>query len=37
MQGITGCHMKPYAVAEYVEFQSGIQFNYGKITMTSPS
>lgn len=32
MQGIAGCHMKShYAVAEYVEFQSGIQFNYGKI------
>ena len=31
MQGIAGCHMKShYAVAEYVELQSGIQFNYGK-------
>tara|TARA_B100000927_G_scaffold280395_1_gene264891 strand:+ start:846 stop:2033 length:1188 start_codon:yes stop_codon:yes gene_type:complete len=31
MQGILGCHMKShYAVAEYVELQSGIQFNYGK-------
>ena len=31
IQGIVGSHMKShYAVAEYVEFQSGIQFNYGK-------
>ena len=31
MQGVLGCHMKShYAVAEYVELQSGIQFNYGK-------
>ena len=31
MQGIAGCHMKShYVVAEYVEFQSGIQFIYGK-------
>ena len=31
IQGIAGCHMKShYAVAEYVELQSGIQFNYGK-------
>ena len=30
-QGIAGCHMKShYAVAEYVELQSGVQFNYGK-------
>ena len=34
MQGVLGCHMKShYAVAEYVELQSGIQFNYGKKTI----
>ena len=31
IQGIMGCYMKShYAVAEYVELQSGIQFNYGR-------